>query len=69
MLTSAGGFVRDEDFLAIAARWLEEECELTWLVYAHQLSVTIGRAVKDVEVIAQVLDPADMKNRIEFLPL
>jgi hypothetical protein len=39
------------------------------LVYAHQLSVTIGQAVRDLELIAKAIDPQDMRNRIEFIPL
>ena len=42
---------------------------LTGLVYATQLGVTIGQAVRDLELLAQVLDPPEMQNRIEFLPL
>jgi hypothetical protein len=30
--------------------------------------VTIGQAVRDLELIAKVLDPQDMRNRIEFIP-
>jgi hypothetical protein len=39
------------------------------LIYAHQLSVTIGQAVRDLELIAKTLDPQDMRNHIEFIPL
>ena len=37
--------------------------------YAHQLAITIGRAIHDLELISKALDPEDMRNRVEFLPL
>jgi hypothetical protein len=40
----------------------------SYLVYAHQLSISIGQAIRDLELIAKALDPADMLNRIELLP-
>jgi hypothetical protein len=43
--------------------------EFAGLIYAHQLDVTIGRAIRDLELLAQVLDPEDMRNHIEFIPL
>jgi hypothetical protein len=51
----------------IAHHWLETEREFSGLVYAHQLNITIGRAVRDLELLAQVLEPDDMYNHIEFL--
>jgi hypothetical protein len=33
------------------------------------MGISIGQAVRDLELIAKVLDPADMQNRIEYLPL
>jgi hypothetical protein len=62
-------FSQDDDLLAVAARRLEEGREFAGLVYGHQLAVTIGKAVRDLEIVARVLDPAEIRNRIEFLPL
>ena len=61
-------FTLDDDFLAIAAEWLESGREFAGVAYAHQLAITIGQAVRDLELMATVLDPTDMRNRIEFLP-
>ena len=55
--------------LMIANRWLQHSHEFAGLVYAHQLAITIGRAVLDLELMANALDPEDMVNRVEFLPL
>ena len=62
-------FSQDADLLVIADRWLQTNREFAGLVYAHQLEITIGQAVRDLTLLAQVLDPEDMKNHIEFLPL
>lgn len=62
-------FSQDDDLLAIARQWQARGRAFSALIYAHQLSVTIGQAVRDLLLIASVLDPAEMRNRIEFLPL
>jgi hypothetical protein len=62
-------FSQDVDLLIIADRWLQTNREFAGLVYAHQLGITIGQAIRDRSLIGQVLDPEDMRNHIEFLPL
>ena len=62
-------FSQDRDLLVVAHHWLTTGREFSGLIYAHQLNITIGRAVRDLELLAQVLDPEDMRNHIEFLPL
>ena len=61
-------FTQDDDFLAVADRWLEGGQEFTGVIYAHQLGITIGQAIRDLELIAKALEPDEMRNRIEFLP-
>lgn len=61
-------FTQDDDFLAIAARWTQAGRDFAGLVYAHQLDISIGQAVNDLELIARAYDPEDMRNRVEFLP-
>jgi hypothetical protein len=39
------------------------------VIYAHQLGVTIGQCVKDLEIIAKAGMPEDLANRVEYLPL
>ena len=39
------------------------------MIYGHQLWVTVGGAVRDIALITSVMTPADMRNRVEFLPL
>lgn len=62
-------FTQDRDFLVLAARWQQSRREFAGMVYGHQLRVTVGGAVRDIALIASVMTRADMRNRIEFLPL
>jgi predicted nuclease of predicted toxin-antitoxin system len=61
-------FTHDDDFLVLADEWLRNGREFAGLIYAQQLEITIGQAIRDLELIAKVLEPPEMKNRIEFLP-
>jgi Domain of unknown function (DUF5615) len=62
-------FSQDKDLLILTDQWLQAGIEFSGWVYAHQLSVTIGQAVRDLELIAKTLDLQDTRNRIEFIPL
>ena len=62
-------FSQDEDLLVEGQFRLTQGIPFAGVIYAHQLRITIGQCVRDLELIAQVYDPADMANRIEFLPL
>ncbi len=59
----------DEDFLAEASERQASGENFAGVVYAHQLNVTIGQAVNDLELIAEVGHPEDIANRVAFLPL
>jgi len=61
-------FSQDEDLLTLTHRWLQTGRVCAGLVYAHQLGVTIGQAIRDLELMACALDPEDMRNRITFIP-
>lgn len=62
-------FTRDEDFLVEAASRQGTRIPFAGVIYAHQIRVTIGQCVHDLELIAQCCDPADLANRVEHLPL
>lgn len=62
-------FSQDEDMLVEGQRRQAEGRPFSGIVYAHQLSVTIGDCVRDLEVIAKAAYPEEMLNRVEFLPL
>ena len=62
-------FTQDRDFLALAAAWQHTRREFTGMVYAHQMRITIGAAIQDLVLIASLMHPDDMRNRVEFVPL
>ena len=62
-------FTQDDDLLREATRRQERGETFAGVVYAHQLSVTIGQAVNDLELIARASEPEEWINRVEFLPL
>jgi predicted nuclease of predicted toxin-antitoxin system len=62
-------FTRDEDFLVEAASRQRAGIPFAGVIYAHQLRVTIGQCVRDLELIAKCCDPADLANHVEHLPL
>ena len=62
-------FTQDEDFLAIARERQNSEMIFTGLIYGHQLAATVGKYVLDLEVMCKVLEPEEMRHRIEYIPL
>ncbi|MDT8405516.1 MAG: hypothetical protein RQ738_13165 [Sulfuriflexus sp.] len=46
-----------------------EGVEFAGVIYAHQMRITIGRCVEDLELIAKLAEPEELANRVEFLPL
>jgi Domain of unknown function (DUF5615) len=62
-------FTRDDDLLAEAAKRQREEIPFHGVIYAHQLRVSIGRCVQDLEILAKAGEPADLLNGVIFLPL
>jgi hypothetical protein len=62
-------FSQDEDFLAITRQRQISGVLFAGLIYGHQLAATVGKYVLDLEVVCKVLEPEDMVNRIEYLPL
>ena len=62
-------FTQDDDFLVEAARRQRTGQAFAGVAYAHQQLISIGQCVQDLELMAKVLDPVDMMNRLVYLPL
>ena len=62
-------FSQDDDLLAKAELRQRENSPFTGVIYGHQLAITIGQCVRDLEIIAKAAKPEDLENRVEFLPL
>ena len=62
-------FSQDEDLLVEARRRQGTGINFSGLVYARQWQVTIGDCVRDLQLIAEVMEPEELANRVEYLPL
>ena len=62
-------FSQDEDLLAEATRRQRQGIPFAGVVYGHQLGVTIGTCIHDLELVAKAATPEDLVNRVEYLPL
>lgn len=62
-------FTRDDDLLAEATQRQRAGMLFRGVVYAHQLRVSIGTCVQDLEIIAKAGEPEDLLNGVIFLPL
>ena len=60
---------QDEDFLKEATRRHRAGKPFFGIVYAHQLYVTIGESVIDLEIIAKSSESDEWSGRVEHLPL
>ncbi|MNG36519.1 hypothetical protein D3C84_1235670 [compost metagenome] len=59
----------DNDLLAEATRRQRAGESFVSVVYAHQERCSIGRATDDLELIAKVLDPDELRGVVQYLPL
>lgn len=62
-------FSQDEDLLAEGTRRNRNGIPFAGILYAHQLYVTVGRCIDDLELIAKIGTREDMADRVQFLPL
>ena len=60
---------QDDDLLREAARRQATGERFSGVVYSHQLRITVGQAIRDLELLATIYEPADMESRVEYLPL
>jgi predicted nuclease of predicted toxin-antitoxin system len=60
---------QDRDLLREAAQRQQRSVTFAGVIYAHQLRVTIGQCVRDLELVAHAGTPEDFANRVEYLPL
>jgi predicted nuclease of predicted toxin-antitoxin system len=62
-------FTMDEDFFRETALLQRAGTHFAGVIYARQLSVTIGQCVKDLELICKAGEPEDLADQIDVLPL
>lgn len=62
-------FTQDDDLLFEGARRQKEGIPFGGIIYAHQMRVTIGACIHDLETIAKAGEAGDLSNKVQFLPL
>jgi len=62
-------FSQDDDLLAEAHRRQATASPFSGVIYAHQLHVSIGDCVRDLELIASTADIEELAGTVIFLPL
>ena len=60
---------QDEDMLAEATQRQRSGNHFAGIFYAHQLGITIGQFINNLEVLALCGEPRDYADRVEYLPL
>jgi hypothetical protein len=62
-------FTQDDDLLSEAAKRQKNSIHFQGVIYAHQLRVSIGACVNDLEIIVKAAEPDELVNEVIFLPL
>jgi len=62
-------YSQDEDLLAEANRRQTLGIPFAGLIYGHQLQVTVGMRVRDLEHITKATDPGELQDRVLYLPI
>jgi hypothetical protein len=62
-------FTQDDDLLAEGHRRQSAGVPFGGVIYAHQLRVTIGGLVADLNLVAETLNGDELQNTVLFLPL
>ena len=62
-------FTRDTDFLKEASRRQAGGERFAGVIYAHQLRVSIGQCVSDLELLAMACEPEEFADQVQYLPI
>jgi hypothetical protein len=62
-------FTQDDDLLREAKRRQQSGQTFAGVIYAHQLNITVGQCIAELELIARATDPDEWLNHTEYLPL
>jgi hypothetical protein len=62
-------FSQDDDLLREAKRRQQSGELFSGVIYAHQLNITIGQCISDLELIAKASEPEEWTNCTVYLPL
>ncbi len=62
-------FTQDDDLIVEATQRQRRGQPFAGVIYAHQLRISVGGCVRDLELIAKSGEPEDMSGQTLFLPL
>ncbi|HEY3324745.1 MAG TPA: DUF5615 family PIN-like protein [Planctomycetota bacterium] len=62
-------FCQDEDLLQESTARQREGRGFGGVIYSHQLALTIGQCVNELELMAKVYETSDFENRLEYLSI
>ncbi|MFQ5486489.1 MAG: DUF5615 family PIN-like protein [Desulfobacterales bacterium] len=62
-------FTQDDDLLAEAVARQKKGISFSGVIYAHQMRVSIGTCVHNLELIASAGEMGDLADSVQFLPL
>src|SRR5262249_62329422 len=62
-------FTQDDDLLREAKRRQHSGELFSGVIYAHQLNITVGQCIADLELIAKSSEPEEWLNSTIYLPL
>ena len=55
--------------LALAHQYQASGKHFAGVVYAHQMLISIGQCLRDLEIVSKASSPEEMADHVEFLPL
>jgi hypothetical protein len=58
----------DKGFLKMASEWPASGRDFAGIAFAVQKSLDVGKAIEYLELIANVMTPEEMRNRVEYIP-
>jgi hypothetical protein len=62
-------FSQDDDLLREANKRQQTGETFAGVIYAHQLNITVGRCIDDLELIAKATESDEWLNKVVYLPL
>jgi hypothetical protein len=62
-------FSFDADMLREATRRQQTGGSFSGVIFAHPTQISIGECIRDLEIIAKVGEPEDIRDRVLYLPI
>jgi hypothetical protein len=60
-------FTHDEDFLKLAGQFMVAQRDHWGIVYVHQDKLSLGECIYRLYELAEIAEPADLLNRVQYL--